>query len=160
MVNYDVYHFKSRWLETVDRFGHSELLPGTIFFVRTFFLFTGEVIYCLIVKTHFKRPSLCDYQLVIIRIHFFETRTSSCHNLKEAKANGGSPQLSSPSYSPIIVPFRRVGGNSVMKLTHKGDRERPSKSLGLENILLHLGVTGRSPTVCLHSKSSETPLQH
>jgi hypothetical protein len=100
------------------------------FFVRTVFLFTGEVIYCLIVKTHFKRPSLCDYQFTIIRIQFFETRTSSCHNFKEAKANGGSPQLSSPSYSPIIVPFRRVGGNLVMKLTHKGDRERPSKSLG------------------------------
>ena len=130
VVNYGVYHFKSRWLETVDRFGHSELLPGTKIFVRTIFLFTGEVIYCLIVKTHFKRPSLCDYQFIIIRFHFFETRTSSCHNFKEAKANGGSPQLSSPSYSPIIVPFRRVGGNLVMKLTHKGDRERPSKSLG------------------------------
>ena len=70
VVNYGVYHFKSRWLETVDRFGHSELLPGTKIFVRTIFLFTGEVIYCLIVKTHFKRPSLCDYQFIIIRIHF------------------------------------------------------------------------------------------
>ena len=70
VVNYGVYHFKSRWLETVDRFGHSELLPGTKIFVRTIFLFTGEVIYCLIVKTHFKRPSLCDYQVFFIRIHF------------------------------------------------------------------------------------------
>ena len=71
VVNYGVYHFKSRWLETVDRFGHSELLPGTKIFVRTIFLFTGEVIYCLIVKTHFKRPPLCDYQFVIIRVQFF-----------------------------------------------------------------------------------------
>ena len=61
---------------------------------------------------------------------FIVTRTSSCHTFIEAKANGGSTQRSSPSYSPAIVPFRRVGGNLVMKLTHKGDRERPSKSLG------------------------------
>ena len=94
------------------------------------------------------------------RIYRIVTRTSSCHTFKEAKANGGSTQLSSPSYSPFIVSFRRVGGILVMKLTHKGDRERPSKSLGLENTFTHLGVTGRSPTVCLHSKSSETPLQH
>ena len=160
--NYGIRHFfKSRWFETVNRFGHSELLPSSNFY-RTYhsFLFTGEVIYCLIVKTHFKRPSLCDHQFIIIRIQFFETRTSSCHAFKEAKPNGGSTQLSSPSYSPFIVPFRRVGGDLVMKLTHKGDRERPSKSLGLENTFTHLGVTGRSPTVCLHSKSSETPLQH
>ena len=161
MVNYGICHFKSRWFETVDRFGHSELLPDTNFFVRTtFFLFTGEVIYCLIVKTFFKRLPLCGYQLSFIRLYFIVTRTSSCHTFKEAKSNGGSTQLSSPSYSPFIVSFRRVGGNLVMKLTHKGDRERPSKSLGLENTFTHLGVTGRSPTVCLHSKSSETPLQH
>ena len=89
------------------------------------------MIYCLIVKTHFKRPSLCDYQFIIIRIQFFETRTSSCHTFKEAKANGGSPQLSSPFYSQIIVTFRRVGGDLVMKLTHKGDLERPVKVPGV-----------------------------
>ena len=71
MVNYGVYHFKSRWLETVDRFGHSELLPGTIYSFVQFFLFTGEVIYYLIVKTHFKRPSSCGYQFIIIRFQFF-----------------------------------------------------------------------------------------
>ena len=41
------------------------------FFVRTFFLFTGEVIYCLIVKTQFKRPSLCGSQFIIIRFQSF-----------------------------------------------------------------------------------------
>ena len=102
------------------------------FFVRTttFYLFTGEVLYCLIVNTFFKRLPLCSYQLSFIRLHFIVTRTSSCHTFIEAKANGGSTQRSSPSYSPAIVPFRRVGGNLVMKLTHKGDHERPSKSLG------------------------------
>ena len=89
------------------------------------------MIYCLIVKSHFKRPSLCDYQFIIIRIQFYETRTSSCHTFKEAKANGGSPQLSSPFYSQIIVTFRRVGGDLVMKLTHKGDLERPVKVPGV-----------------------------
>ncbi len=161
--------FKSRWFETVDRLGHSELLPGSIFSYVHHFLFTGEVIYCLIVKTYFKRLPLCGYQFPILLlsnlsscywIYLIVTRTSSCHTFKEAKANGGSTQLSSTSYSPFIVSFRRVGGNLVMKLTHNGDRERPSKSLGLENTFTHLGVTGRSPTVCLHSKSSETPLQH
>ena len=132
MVNYGICHFKSRWCETVNRFGHSELLPGTNFFIRTtpFYLFTGEVLYCLIVKTFFKRLPLCGYQLSFIRLYFVVTRTSSCHTFIEAKANGGSTQRSSPSYSPAIVPFRRVGGNLVMKLTHKGDHERPSKSLG------------------------------
>jgi len=102
------------------------------FFVRTtpFYLFTGEVLYCLIVNTFFKRLPLCGYQLSFIRLYFIVTRTSSCHTFIEAKANGGSTQRSSPSYSPAIVPFRRVGGNLVMKLTHKGDRERPSKFLG------------------------------
>ena len=154
--------FKSRWFETVNRFGHTELLPGSIFSYVHYFLFTGEVIYCLIVKTYFKRLSLCGYQfpILLLPVYLIVTRTSSCHTFIEAKANGGSTQLSSPSYSPFIVSFRRVGGNLVMKLTHKGDRERPSKSLGLENTFTNLGVTGRSPTVCLHSKSSETPLQH
>jgi len=132
------------------------------FFVRTttFSLFTGEVLYCLIVKTFFKRLPLCGYQLSFIRLYFIVTRTSSCHTFIEATANGGSTQRSSPSYSPAIIPFRRVGGNLVMKLTHKGDHERPSKSLGSGKHLPNLGVTGRSPTVCLHSKSSETPFQH
>ena len=82
-------------------------------------------------------------EFIITDLILFVTRTSSCHTFKEAKANGGSPQLSSPSYSPVIVPFRRVGGNLVMKLTHKGDRERSSKSLGSGEHLATLGVTGR-----------------
>ena len=68
--NYGIRHFfKSRWFETVNRFGHSELLPSSNFY-RTYhsFLFTGEVIYCLIVKTYFKRLSLCGYQFTIIRL--------------------------------------------------------------------------------------------
>ena len=126
--------------------------PHIFSYVHTIFLFTGEVLYCLIVKTHFKRPSLCDYQFIIIRIQFFVTSTSSCHTFKEAKANGGSPQLSSPCYSQIIATFRRVGGDLVMKLTHKrGPRKASQSPWGLENNLLQLGVTGRSPTVCLHS---------
>jgi len=37
MVNYGIRHFKSRWFETVNRFGHSELLPDTNFFFRTYY---------------------------------------------------------------------------------------------------------------------------
>jgi len=147
----------------VNRFGHSELLPGTIIF-RTYHFFCSPVRWFIALSlTLTSSDHLCAVISLLLSdfiFNFFETRTSSCHTFKEAKANGGSPQLSSPSYSPIIVPFRRVGGNLVMKLTHKGDRERPSKSLGSGEHLATLGVTGRSPTVCLHSKSSETPLQH
>ena len=131
VVNYGVYHFKSRWLETVDRFGHSELLPGSIIFsyVQSFCSPVRWFIALSLKLT--SSDHLCAIiSLLLSEFIFFETRTSSCHNFKEAKANGGSPQLSSPSYSPIIVPFRRVGGNLVMKLTHKGNRERPSKFLG------------------------------
>ena len=130
MVNYDVYHFKSRWLETVDRFGHSELLPGTIYSYVQSFCSPVRWFIALSLKLTSSDHPCAIISLLLSEFNFFETRTSSCHTFKEAKANGGSPQLSSPSYSPIIVPFRRVGGNLVMKLTHKGDRERPSKSLG------------------------------
>ncbi len=139
----------------------SVLLPGSKFFERSN-IFCSPVRWFIALSL---KLTSSDYLCAVIsfiiwhcyyRIYLIITRTSSCHTFKEAKANGGSPQLSSPSYSPFIVPFRRVGGNLVMKLTHKGGRERPSKSLGSAT----LGVTGRSPTVCLHSKSSETPLQH
>lgn len=63
--------FKSRWFETVDRFGQSELLPGSNFSYVPFYLFTGEVLYCLIVNTFFKRLPLCGYQLPFIRIYYY-----------------------------------------------------------------------------------------
>jgi hypothetical protein len=110
----------------------SELLPDNIF--RTYIIFCSPVRWFIALSL---KLTSSDYHCAVISllsyyywIYLIVTRTSSCHTFKEAKANGGSPQLSSPSYSPIIVPFRRVGGNLVMKLTHKGDRERPSKSLG------------------------------
>ena len=161
MVNYGVYHFKSRWLETVDRFGHSELQPGPIIFSYVH-SFCSPVRWFIALSLKLTSSDhLCAIiSLLLSEFIFSKLAQSSCHTFKEAKANGGSTQLSSPSYSPIIVPFRRVGGNLVMKLTHKGDRERPSKFLGSAEHLATLGVTGRSPTVCLHSKSSETPLQH
>ena len=141
----------------------SVLLPGSKFFERSN-IFCSPVRWFIALSL---KLTSSDYLCAVIsflsycyRIYLIVTRTSSCHTFKEAKANGGSTQLSSPSYSPFIVSFRRVGGNLVMKLTHKGDRERPSKSLGSGEHLATLGVTGRSPTVCLHSKSSETPLQH
>ncbi len=127
--------FKSRWFETVNRFGHSELLPGCKFSYVQFFCSPVRWFIALSLKL-----TSSDYLCAVISflsscywIYLIVTRTSSCHTFKEAKANGGSTQLSSTSYSPFIVSFRRVGGNLVMKLTHKGDRERPSKSLGLEN---------------------------
>jgi len=130
VVNYGNCHFKSRWFETVDRFGHSELLPDTNFsYVQHFICSPVRCFIALSLKLSSRLP-LCGYQLSFVRLYFIVTRTSSCHTFIEAKANGGSTQRSSPSYSPAIVPFRRVGGNLVMKLTHKGDHERPSKSLG------------------------------
>ena len=92
VVNYGVYHFRSRWLETVDRFGLSELLPGPKIFVRTIFLFTGEVIYCLIVKTHFKRPPLCDYQFIIIRIQFSKLARRLVTHSKKPKRTDAQEQ--------------------------------------------------------------------
>ena len=130
MVNYGVYHFLVTLVRDSGQIRALRASARHQFFVRTIFLFTGEVIYCLIVKTLIQATIFVRLSVYYYPISFFKTRTSSCHTFKEAKANGGSPQLSSPSYSPIIVPFRRVGGNLVMKLTHKGDRERPSKSLG------------------------------
>ena len=157
--------FKSRWLRQWTDSGIQSFCPAAIFIVRTS-LFCSPVRWFIALSL---KLTSSDYPCAVIssyyptyyyRLYLIVTRTSSCHTFKEAKPNGGSTQLSSPSYSPFIVSFRRVGGDLVMKLTHKGDRERPSKSLGLENTFTHLGVTGRSPTVCLHSKSSETPLQH
>ena len=142
--------------------GIQSFCPAAYF--RTYIIFCSPVRWFIALSLKLTSSDyLCaviSFQSYYYRIYLIVPRTSSCHTFKEAKANGGSTQLSSPSYSPFIVSFRRVGGNLVMKLTHKGDRERPSKSLGLENTFTHLGVTGRSPTVCLHSKSSETPFQH
>ena len=132
MVNYGVYQFKSRWLETVDRFGHSELLPGPINFSYVLLSFCSPVRWFIALSLKLTSSDhLCAIiSLLLSEFIFSKLAQSSCHTFKEAKANGGSTQLSSPSYSPIIVPFRRVGGNLVMKLTHKGDCERSSKSLG------------------------------
>ena len=111
----------------------SVLLPGSKFFERSN-IFCSPVRWFIALSLKLTSSDyLCaviSFQSYYYRIYLIVTRTSSCHTFKEAKANGGSPQLSSTSYSPVIVPFRRVGGNLVMKLTHKGDHERPSKSLG------------------------------
>lgn len=158
--------FKSRWFETVDRFGQSELLPGSNFSYVPFYLFTGEVLYCLIVNTFFKRLPLCGYQLPFIRIYYYRlnfirnSHVVLSHIQRSQSQRWINATFITQSLSSNCTIQESWGGiqwwSWLIKETTKGHQSL----WGLENTLPNLGVTGRSPTVCLHSKSSETPFQH
>ena len=72
MVNYGVYHFLVTLVRDSGQIRALRASARHQFFVRTIFLFTGEVIYCLIVKTLIQATIFVRLSVYYYPISFFQ----------------------------------------------------------------------------------------